>query len=275
MARATRESLPGLVLDVTGRPGPPPLRFETDGRGGIALRQGDRPVLLGRYDGDHCCRELDPHRLPGYRSPLPPLRAAWQRSRGPDRSHWYARRLEDAPRSPLHDGRWQLAERPSLAPGVWTEDFVRDRPGARLELLCGGGWHGVLPLRRLSPPDAPRVKAYRKHARDGTLAPVLLWRVSPLDGWVLLDGHDRAVAALAEGREPASVELIRLRAEEAWRRTAAEITEAYEEWTARPGSYPHRSADRERGHGAVLASLPYDEDRTPLWPGPVVQFPGD
>ncbi len=42
------------------------------------------------------------------------------------------------------------------------------------------------------------MKAYRKHVRDGTLAPVLLWWVPFLDGWLILDGHDRAVAALAE-----------------------------------------------------------------------------
>ncbi|CAL9427997.1 hypothetical protein [Streptomyces sp. enrichment culture] len=265
--RARRERLPGLVLDVTGRPGPPPLRFETGGHDRILLRQGGRPVLRGRFAGEGCCRDLLLHRLPDYRSPLPPLRSDWQR--GPAaRAHQYARWLEDAPESPLHDGRWQLIERAAFAPGIWTEDFVRDWPDTRLEILCGGGWHGVLPLRELSPPDAARVKAYRRHAREGTLAPVLLWRVSFLDGWVILDGHDRAVAALAEGRQPPGVELVRLLDEQAWRRTAAEITEAY-------AGHGHRHARAERAHGDVLASLPYDEGATPLWPGPVVQFPGD
>ncbi|MGB8939405.1 MAG: hypothetical protein WCD21_04060 [Streptomyces sp.] len=37
--------------------------------------------------------------------------------------------------------------------------------------------------------DDPRVKAYRKQARDGTLPPVLLWWVSGLDCHLVLDGH--------------------------------------------------------------------------------------
>lgn len=38
---------------------------------------------------------------------------------------------------------------------------------------------------------------------------MLLWELSAFDGWLILDGHDRAVAALAEGYEPASVILAR------------------------------------------------------------------
>lgn len=75
-------------------------------------------------------------------------------------------------------------------------------------------------LRPLSAEDAPRVRAHRTHARDGTLAPVLLWWVTALDGWLLLDGHDRAVAALAEGRTPPCVVLTRVPDEEDWRREA-------------------------------------------------------
>ncbi|KUN25961.1 hypothetical protein AQJ11_18565 [Streptomyces corchorusii] len=49
---------------------------------------------------------------------------------------------------------------------------------------------------------------------------MLLWWVTALDGWLLLDGHDRAVAALAEGRTPPCVVLTRLPDEEDWRREA-------------------------------------------------------
>src|SRR6202000_1151330 len=60
----------------------------------------------------------------------------------------------------------------------------------------------VLPLRRLSPPDAPRVKSYRRQYRGGVLPPALLWWVSGMDSLLVLDGHDRIVAALAEGAVP-------------------------------------------------------------------------
>jgi hypothetical protein len=269
-----RELLPGsgLVLAVTGRPDPPALRFEwTDDRDRMLLRQSERPLLLGRSTGEGCCRDLHLHRLPGHRSPLPPIRAEWTRT-STNWPHRYATWLEESPNTPVHDGRWRITTRTAFSPGVWTEDFVTKWPTGRLELYCGGGWHGVLPLRPLSPPDAPRVKAYRRRAREGALAPVLLWWVSFLDGWLVLDGHDRAVAALAEGGEPVCVELARVCDEEVWRRTAAEVTEGHERTMRRLAAGPahpdlaHRRAALERGYADALSSLPYDETGTESWP---------
>jgi hypothetical protein len=232
-----------LVLDVADRPGPPGLRFEAteDGRRRV-IRQGERPLLLGALTGDGCCHDLHLHRLDGYRSPLPPVESARMRS-AVNWVHQYARWLERADGSPLYDGRWELSARTAFPLPVWTCDLVRDWPGGLLELYCGGGWHGVLPLRRLSAPGAARVKAYRKHAREGTLAPVLLWWVPFLDGWVILDGHDRAVAALAEGGTPECVVLTRLRDEELWRREAEAVAD-----------------------GDVLAELPYEPSGVRTWP---------
>ncbi|MEV0171078.1 hypothetical protein AB0I00_08105 [Streptomyces sp. NPDC050803] len=264
MNRGHRELLgPGrLVLNVTDRPGPPALRFERASGGRLLLRQGERPVLLGRSVGKGCCPELYLHRLDGYRSPLPPLRSAEMRS-SVNWPHRYAGWLEESDGTPLWDGRWELARRGGFPPGIWTEDFVRAWPSGRLELYCGGGWHGVLPLRRLSPPDAGRVKAYRKHAREGTLAPVLLWWVSFLDGWVILDGHDRAVAALAEERTPQCVELTQVPGEEQWRRAAEEVTEAHEHRMRGLDDEPRRAAV-ERAYADTIASLPYGVPPTRL-----------
>ncbi|MDV9170599.1 hypothetical protein R6V09_10690 [Streptomyces sp. W16] len=273
--RGRREPLTedGLVLAVTGRPGPSPLRFETADGGRRLLRQGERPLFLGRLDGDGCCHDLVLHRFDSYRSPLPPLRATQQRS-DVNWVHQYARCLEESPESPLHDGRWVLTRRDRFAPGIWTTDFVQEWPNGGLELYCGGGWHGILPLRRLSPPDAPRVKAYRKHAREGTLAPVLLWWLTFLDGWLILDGHDRAVAALAEGTQPVCVELRRVPDETDWRRTADEITEAHEQRMERLAARPthpglaHQRATLDRAFGDTLSALPYDSAPTATWPLP-------
>ena len=265
-----REFLPegGLVLAVTGRTGPSPLRFETADGGRWLLRQRERPLFLGRLDGDGCCHDLALHRFDGHRSPVPPLRAARQRS-DVNWVHQYARCLEDSSDSPLHEGRWSLSGRSYFAPGIWTTDFVQEWPNGSLELYCGGGWHGILPLRRLSPPDAPRVKAYRKHAREGTLAPVLLWWVTFLDGWLILDGHDRAVAASAEGTQPECVELRRVPDETDWRRTADELTEAHVQRMRQLAEHSvHQRATLERGFGDTLSSLPYDDAPTPTWPLP-------
>ncbi|MEU6504814.1 hypothetical protein [Streptomyces sp. NPDC046942] len=299
MGNARRELLGAgrLVLDIRDRPEPPSLRFETadDGRM-LLLRQSGRPLLLGRSvaDGAPCCPELHLHRLDGYRSPLPPLSAAQQRSSSLNWPHQYARWLEEATGTPLRDGRWELALRTGFPPGIWEEDLVREWPGGELGLYCGGGWHGVVPLRPLSPPDSGRVKAQRRLVREGTVAPVLLWWVTFLDGWLLLDGHDRAVAALAEGRRPDCVVLTRLPAAgEQWR-GAEKIEEAYEHHMKRlaalpPGPGTERQRDRlERAHGDTLAELPYASVSTGTHPLPggapawralaraaMFQFPGD
>jgi hypothetical protein len=275
MNRGHRELLgpERLVLSFQDRPGPPALRFETAEGGRRLLRQGERPLALGRLDGDGCCHDLALHRFDGYRSPLPPLRATELRS-DVNWVHQYARWLEESLDVPLYDGRWSLSGRALFAPGIWTRDFVQEWPNGSLELYCGGGWHGILPLRALSPPDAPRVKAYRKHAREGTLAPVLLWWVTFLDGWLILDGHDRAVAALAEGAEPVCVELRRVRDDADWQRTADEVTEAHKQRMARLAARPahpdvaHQRATLERGYGDALSSLPYDDEYTESWPLP-------
>ncbi|MFG2358572.1 hypothetical protein [Streptomyces sp. NPDC048521] len=263
-----------LVLDIRGRPGPPPLRFEDADEGRLTvLRQGERAVLLGRLTGDGCCHDLHLHRFDSYRSPLPPIRSA-QRDSAVNWPHRYARWLEEADGAPLYGGRWEVSLRPALALPIWTCDFVRDWPGGSLELYCGGGWHGILPLRRLSPPDTARVKAYRKHVREGSLAPVLLWWVPFLDGWVILDGHDRAVAALAEGRTPECVVLTRLRDEELWRRDAEAVTEGHrqhmEHLATRPATpaTERRRAALERGYGDALADLPYEPSGMCSWPLP-------
>lgn len=274
--RATRELLPGggLVLAVPNRrSGPPPLRFErvTDRR--WTLRQGEQPLIDAYLEGDGCCHDLHLSRHPGHRSPLPPLSAATMRA-GADWPHRHALWLEETEHGPLHPGRWRLSAHTTFAPGIWDEDLVQDWPDATLELLCGGGWHGVLPLRPLSAPDAPRVKAYRKHAREGTLAPVLLWWLSFLDGWLLLDGHDRAAAALAEGTQPACVELAHVPDDIDWWATAGKVTDAHEEWVARLAAHPagpHTTRQRQamdRGYADVISTLPYEADATPMFERP-------
>ncbi|MFE4687240.1 hypothetical protein ACFRNJ_41780 [Streptomyces sp. NPDC056721] len=67
----------------------------------------------------------------------------------------------------------------------------------------------ILPLRPMPAADDSRVKAYRKQARDGTLPPVLLWWVSGPDCHLILDGHARLAAAIAESVDPPLLQLHR------------------------------------------------------------------
>ncbi|QKW10904.1 hypothetical protein HUT18_15070 [Streptomyces sp. NA04227] len=261
----------GVVLVVPdGRPGPPPLHFKRVTDRQWVLLQGELPLIQARLEGEGCCHDLRLRRLSGACSPLPPLFSAASRA-GTDWPHHYALRLDETGHGPLYRGRWRLRSPAAFAPYIWSDDLVRDWPDASLELLCGGGWQGVLPLRPFPAPDAPRVKAYRKQAREGSLAPVLLWWVSFLDGWLLLDGHDRAAAALAEGMQPSCVELARLPDDDRWQATADEVTEAHEEHmarlAARPAS-PETARQRqalERGYAEAISTLPYEADGTPVF----------
>lgn len=47
-----------------------------------------------------------------------------------------------------------------------------------------------------------RIKWWRKIWREGQMPPILLWFISYLDAFVILDGHDRLQAALLEGGVP-------------------------------------------------------------------------
>ncbi|WP_147457422.1 hypothetical protein [Micromonospora sp. CV4] len=77
-----------------------------------------------------------------------------------------------------------------------------DDDGGQLDWYIHGGSGLVLPMRPMSRPDDARVKAYRKQVRDGTLPPILLWWVSGPDSYLILDGHDRLAACLADAVEP-------------------------------------------------------------------------
>ncbi|MET9956900.1 hypothetical protein ABZ135_35865 [Streptomyces sp. NPDC006339] len=210
-----------MRIDHPVRPG---LRTECADGGRLMLVQGGRPVLFARQRasqyGVHYAR------TGAYRSPLAPGRADTARavaafaSAGSDAwmERWAARaaaELRGAAEGPLHEGDWNL--------GVTTPGWFVDRNWAKLLAHDPDRghltWFGygdpeedardLLPLRALSAPDAARVKAYRRQYREGVLPPVLLWWVSGLNSPVVLDGHDRLVAALAEGGRPEILMLSR------------------------------------------------------------------
>jgi hypothetical protein len=94
----------------------------------------------------------------------------------------------------------------------------------------------ILPLRRLPAVDADRVKAYRRQFREGILPPVLLWWVSGLAALLVVDGHARLAAALAEGGLPDVVVLARA--------ADPDFAAAYREQAVR--DYEHRVGHQQR-----------------------------
>jgi len=266
-----REELPGDGLRL-GVPAPalPRLRVEAAGRDRFWVRQGTRPLLLARIDHGH--QGVHYRRLAGYEPVLPPIPAALARA-APSWPHRYASWLADGP-GPLHAGWWSLKPwRPRTAEYLWRHELAAD-PAGYLDWMAG--WQGVVTLR--TPPEAEegRVKAHRKLAREGTLPPLLLWWVSGLDGWLLLDGHARLVAALAEGIVPPALELSRAPSPAQVEEMVA-ITMRNEstvmaqlERDRRAGRFGVEEAARRqrRRLSGVYADIPGRRERTRAWPLP-------
>ncbi|MET7834820.1 hypothetical protein ABZS44_18585 [Micromonospora sediminicola] len=216
LARAALPTGLGVSLTAT-TPARPGLRVEAAGGGRLLIRQAERIVLLARQGARH--HGVRYARTGDYRSPLPPITAAAARrvrETSPDAAaramrwtHRFADWLGAAEQDgPLHRGRWTLAAgMPDWSVATHWDRLTRVDPDRGHVTWFGYGdpdddLRDVLPLRRLAPAGHGRVRAWRRQARAGVLPPVLLWWVSGLQTLVLLDGHDRAVAALTEGGPP-------------------------------------------------------------------------
>lgn len=220
-----------------GEPGPDvPTLCVRAAAGGRLLVEGAGDVLLvGRVERDWAGATVA--YPPGRGSPgvLPPWTAAECRALGAEPGRWLHAvrdRLRAAPLSPLHTGSWVLTAYPS--PWRDASAFRRDAPRwladecavpavdadgsvtADVDYVrqTAAGGTALIPLHALADADSPRVKAHRRLARDGALAPVVLLHVSGLAGHLVLDGHDRLVAARAEGVVPSFACLARTDADE-------------------------------------------------------------
>jgi hypothetical protein len=87
--------------------------------------------------------------------------------------------------------------------------LVDGHPDGYIDWFIHSGSWEVLPLRPMPDADDSRVKAYRKQVREGMLPPVLLWWASGLDCQLILDGHARLAAAIADSVEPPLLQLNR------------------------------------------------------------------
>ncbi|MEU7580141.1 hypothetical protein AB0B50_21390 [Streptomyces sp. NPDC041068] len=207
----------GLSLDIQERHQPGLCVFSTGPQ--LLISQLSRPVLLAVVDEQF--QGVDFWRTEEYRSVVPPLRADLGRTVAGDHERWahrFAQYLIDSPDSPLHEGRWLLScEGPlhrwrhadTSHAEYWSSMLVEGHPNGYIDWFVHSGSWEVLALRPMPAADDSRVKAYRKQARDGTLPPVLLWWVSGLDCHLILDGHARLAAAIAESIEPPLLHLHR------------------------------------------------------------------
>ncbi|WP_318212737.1 MULTISPECIES: hypothetical protein [unclassified Streptomyces] len=264
----------------------PGLRMEcADGRR-LVLMQGAAPVLFARQRATHY--GLHYARTGRYVSPLAPLRAERARAvaefAAPGSAEWSERwaahaepELRSAAEGPLHAGAWRLV--PDLhrwfKPVNWPKLLAHDPDRGHLTWFGYGDpvedARDLLPLRALSDPQAPRVKAYRRQYREGVLPPVFAWWISGLNSPVVLDGHDRLTAALAEGGRPEVLILARAAVNPEW--VALMSARPVEEYEKRVAALEGplataRIAHQSRSLAADLRSIANGYDLTRAWPFP-------
>ena len=129
-------------------------------------------------------------------------------------SHWakfFANALGNTKSSPLYSGKWsitnqnQYIETGSDLPNWPSSEenkvgFYTTRP---LYLDWGAaGNYGVMALKAMPPESDGRVKWWRKKVKEGTCPPALIWFISCLQAYVILDGHSRLRAFQLENQKP-------------------------------------------------------------------------
>jgi hypothetical protein len=214
----------GLELAVAKgeRPPKPKWRLEYAAPGRVRAVCGRRVQLWARLDEWW----EDWWVVLGERVPegvLPPIRSEVLRQvrAAPGSDTWwsawarrYARWLHESAHSPLYPARWWLT---SILPGITPQEdrtsfltphaWYAVKPERGVESFERLFSHAAQPLRAPSPEDDPRVKAWRKRARDGSLPPLLLLWSANLGLFFLLDGHDRLRAAQLEQKPVAAFAL--------------------------------------------------------------------
>jgi len=196
---------------------------------------------------------------------IAPIRAAEARS-VTNWPAWFGAAVGKSDRCWLRPGLWALSELATPGPNElgYREDgappaarkleSALDLPESFIERYRAHGSGRIVPLRAASRPDAARVKSWRKHARQGSLPPILVGWVSALDVYVVLDGHDRLLAARIEQTKPDVVGLYTIEERrEHWvepardraRTTALERYERVFASEARLGERTRREANRD------------------------------
>jgi hypothetical protein len=220
----------GLDLRVEARSTPtrPGLHMQAGAPGLMRLMAGEWPLVWARVEPDHYgywyVRRPVAENSPGLI--IPPISAIEARSveepAGSPQwfrswSRMFGRKLIDAPVSPLYPGRWWVVPAEvRVGDAGWLPTSVAGRSLAsvchlvRVAVQPAAGYADwdfgdalePLAMRPLSGPDDARVKAWRRSLREGCMPPALLIWISGLDRYIVLDGHDRIAAALAESTLP-------------------------------------------------------------------------
>jgi len=238
----------------------------------LRVSVGDVPLLWARVEEDHMGYHWLRATQSGPLAILAPIRFdhVEMRARQDPRdalrgwSRDVAQALATSSASPLQEGEWLLA--PLLRGGAG--DRLRRQTVADVVDLTDCGhvdWSHddlhILPLRAFSSVDDGRVKAWRKVARRGALPPLVLQWISGLCAYLLLDGHDRLLAAHLEGMDAPVLTLERI-AERSG--VASPMAEAFA--ASKMGSAPDgtsRAISTESSNRLLLAAFVPERERQP------------
>lgn len=153
---------------------------------------------------------------------------------------WFVKEIAVSTCSPLYNGRWRLARlqmgpiEKATAWGYLPWDGVPMAHSlgtvhGHWVVWCGSkersGQGEVVMLRGMDSSDHGRIKAWKKHALNGTLPPILVLYCAPVGIHMILDGHVRLRAAMEAGKEPPLLVLFPVharekRSDDEWRNTA-------------------------------------------------------
>jgi hypothetical protein len=171
----------------------------------VRLSIQNTPHLWTRIETDfygyHILIASQPQQMPVL-PPIPFFMARQNAAKNLRHMAWartYAEMLASSSASPLVDGKWFLGQEPrwqELEPSLLQKIVAQQSHGfVQWEF---SKWLYPVALRRFSSPEHGRVQAWRKFTKTDSLPPILLYWVSALDAYVILDGHDRLLAAHLE-----------------------------------------------------------------------------
>jgi hypothetical protein len=169
----------------------------------VRVAVNDVPYLWIRIEDDFDGYQILRSNRQQHVSALPPILFSLARQCADDHLLWaktYAEMLANSSGSPFVNGKWFLGQEQywhKLEPSM-LEKIVQQKTYGYVEWEFGKHLYPVA-LRVFSAPDYGRVKAWQKFVKTAALPPILLYWVSVLDAYVILDGHDRVLAAHLEG----------------------------------------------------------------------------
>ena len=283
----------GLQVEVAGGVNPraarkPQIRLETCFPHRIKLVQGPISLLWATVCENHYGVRILKS-MEAFTPTIPPraldsaqieqISALDKSRRLPAWSRFFAQTLATASAASfLYPGLWCFQAAPSQN-GQWSFGTERQDSGLLGSWHIGGvqqalykeatntvswGFHSndeLICLRPPVPADDGRLKWWRKKVREQTLPPILVWYLSCLDAYVLIDGHCRLQACVMENQPPDF--LVAFSAQKETVQHEAVVQEQVIASLHRPQIAPHRRLSTEAANAVLIKAF---DDRPLLIP---------